>query len=501
MPNKISIELCQTLAKEKGGKCLSKEYKSKQKLLWECKEGHQWKTTYNTIKKSWCPECSKRIGGEKRKGNKNNYKKYKITIEYCKDLAKQKNGECLSEEYKSKQKLLWKCENNHTWETRVDRIQRGQWCNECHLLKVKPTIEKFKNYAISKGGECLSKEYIDSKTKLEWICKRNHIWKSKPRTDFWCKECSIIDSYKITIKDCEKFALKNEGECLSKEYISKIPIKWKCKRNHIWESIFNGYKYTGWCRECVNIEQTKYTIEDCIKSANDKNGKLLSKQYINVDTTMNWQCKEGHNFRTRYGHILEGSWCKKCWGLNNRLGLSECINWAKKLDGECLSIEYINKDTKMEWKCKEGHIWNATFGSLRSMNSWCPICSNKFYSKAQIQWLQYLSINKTIQHAETEEGEYKIQNTRYSADGYEKSTNTIYEYHGSYWHGDIRFYDPNDTNKSNNKKFGELLKNTLKKELIIRKLGYNYVCIWGYDWRRGIKAVISLQRLFRNKLR
>lgn len=223
---KLSLEDCKLSAEERDGKCLSEIYiNSSTKMKWECKEGHQWETTYRTIKRCWCPECSKRIGGEKRKGNKNRYKKYKITIKYCKDLAKQKNGECLSEEYKSNKKLLWKCENNHTWETRVDRIQSGRWCKECHLLKVKPTIEKFKNYAISKGGECLSKEYIDSKTKLEWICKRNHIWKSNPVTYSWCQECSIIDSYKITIKDCEKFALNNV----------KILLSWKQKYLYLTE--------------------------------------------------------------------------------------------------------------------------------------------------------------------------------------------------------------------------------------------------------------------------
>jgi hypothetical protein len=74
-------------------------------MKWKCKEGHQWETTFKFIKKnSWCPDCSKIISGKKRKGNKNN----KLTIQYCRDLAKQKKGECLSKEYKSKKKLLWK---------------------------------------------------------------------------------------------------------------------------------------------------------------------------------------------------------------------------------------------------------------------------------------------------------------------------------------------------------------------------------------------------------
>ena len=55
-----TIEECQTFAKEMGGKCLSKKYNgANEKLLWQCKKGHQWKQRYSRIKsqKEWCPTC------------------------------------------------------------------------------------------------------------------------------------------------------------------------------------------------------------------------------------------------------------------------------------------------------------------------------------------------------------------------------------------------------------------------------------------------------------
>ena len=90
---RYNIKDCLYIANSKGGKCLSLQYKSTTtKMKWECKEGHQWETTFKIIKKnSWCPDCSKIISGKKRKGNKNN----KLTIQYCRDLAKQKKGEYL----------------------------------------------------------------------------------------------------------------------------------------------------------------------------------------------------------------------------------------------------------------------------------------------------------------------------------------------------------------------------------------------------------------------
>jgi hypothetical protein len=54
-----SIERYQAIAKERGGFCLSKEYvNAHTKLLWQCKFGHQWEATPNTIQQgSWCLEC------------------------------------------------------------------------------------------------------------------------------------------------------------------------------------------------------------------------------------------------------------------------------------------------------------------------------------------------------------------------------------------------------------------------------------------------------------
>lgn len=55
-----SILEMQKIAIARGGKCLSHYYiNSKVKLLWQCNKGHQWFATPFSIKirKSWCPQC------------------------------------------------------------------------------------------------------------------------------------------------------------------------------------------------------------------------------------------------------------------------------------------------------------------------------------------------------------------------------------------------------------------------------------------------------------
>ena len=48
------------LAKKHNGKCLSKYYKNNRtKLIWQCSEGHIWRTKPSSIKSgSWCKKCS-----------------------------------------------------------------------------------------------------------------------------------------------------------------------------------------------------------------------------------------------------------------------------------------------------------------------------------------------------------------------------------------------------------------------------------------------------------
>jgi len=72
------IKELQKHAENKNGRLLSIKYiNSRQKLLWECSEGHQWKARWDNIKNAsqWCPECA---------SFKTEYK--------CKELLEQKLG-------------------------------------------------------------------------------------------------------------------------------------------------------------------------------------------------------------------------------------------------------------------------------------------------------------------------------------------------------------------------------------------------------------------------
>ena len=170
------------IAIEKDGKCLSAEYhNSKSKLLWACNKGHQWNATPDNIRQgAWCHEC----GGSK-----------KLTIEDMRQIAKDRNGKCLSQKYKNIQsKLEWECVNKHKWFSTPRDIRKGSWCHECGGSK-KLTIEEMHKIAKERSGRCLSKKYIGISTKLEWECLNQHRWFATPRgiknKGHWCPKCNI----------------------------------------------------------------------------------------------------------------------------------------------------------------------------------------------------------------------------------------------------------------------------------------------------------------------
>lgn len=122
---KYTIEKINRIIKKRGGRCLSKEYiKANRKLLFKCKNGHEWEALLsNIISGRWCPECF----GTKR-----------LTIEAMQVVARKKKGKCLSKRYYNNVKpLLWECEEGHRWKSPAVIVKAGVWCRKCLLAKKK----------------------------------------------------------------------------------------------------------------------------------------------------------------------------------------------------------------------------------------------------------------------------------------------------------------------------------------------------------------------------
>jgi G:T-mismatch repair DNA endonuclease (very short patch repair protein) len=106
----------------------------------------------------------------------------------------------------------------------------------------------------------------------------------------------------------------------------------------------------------------------------------------------------------------------------------------------------------------------------------------KGYSDAQIDWLNSIMTaeNISIQHAESPLGEYKIPGIG-KVDGYCHETNTVYEFHGDFWHGNPNRYKAENTNPISKKTYGELYQKTVIRDQRIRDAGYQLIVEWESD--------------------
>jgi len=233
------LKIAQKIAKENGGKCLSiKYYNNKTKMLWECKNKHQWKATLNNIKdkKQWCKRCHTALSAENRKLHNG--------LEIAKNTAKERNGQCLSENYLgTNSKMLWRCKNKHIWHASFQHIVYSKsWCPECFnlsrsdFLRLEGGLEIARKIAEENNGECLSTKYINIRTKMMWKCNKKHKWYAAlsdiKNKRSWCPECAQTKRAKSSNNSYILYHWKTGKELVCQALWEKKVVEY-LNKNHI----------------------------------------------------------------------------------------------------------------------------------------------------------------------------------------------------------------------------------------------------------------------------
>ncbi|WP_157656411.1 hypothetical protein [Burkholderia ubonensis] len=107
--------------------------------------------------------------------------------------------------------------------------------------------------------------------------------------------------------------------------------------------------------------------------AGRRGGQCLSETYAHPPKKLQWRCAAGHEWNASANTVYD-HWCPQCKVERRRLGIEKMHELAAARGGSCLSTEYINRGTPLQWQCSSGHCWWTTPGSVVA-GSWCPICS------------------------------------------------------------------------------------------------------------------------------
>lgn len=295
--------------------------------------------------------------------------------------------------------------------------------------------------AKNKDGICLSHEYKDIFTVYEFVCSRNHFLEIRA-TDLaagtWCKTCNLIDSGRYyDLSSLDNIAAKFDGKCLSVGYTRmRDKYYWQCKENHkFWkraEDVFAG----NWCKICSGKVGAKLSLDDLKKFAQQKGGDCLSTEFYRISDYYDWVCVQGHKWSAVAGAVLKGNqtWCRVCSG-NRVLSIKDLVAFAKSKGGLCLSTEYSNVAAKYKWQCSKGHTWEAEANSVINNGRWCHYCVHRV-SKPELEILDYLRNNTNLTLIGSKTG--LLKNKAFELDIYCPELFKGIEFNGDYWHSSDR---------------------------------------------------------------
>ena len=99
----------------------------------------------------------------------------------------------------------------------------------------------------------------------------------------------------------------------------------------------------------------------------------------------------------------------------------------------------------------------------------------EMYSKASITWLNTF---ENVRHALN--GEVNICGSK--IDGFNQETNTVYQFHGCFWHGCPKCYNEDTINNTNHETMGDLYEKTKERSTQITDAGFNLIEMWECKW-------------------
>ena len=243
----------------------------------------------------------------------------------------------------------------------------------------------------------------------------------------------------------------------------------------------------------------KKTHEQFISEIPVELGITIIGQYINTDTKIEYSCKHGGN-SARPWQILGFKHCCRqgyyesgiMWKSHTTTLEDIRARALKQRNNIDVSETYFEKHRYKKlcnvWCTKHNTYYNAMIGSKIGM---CPACykeqnvekifaagpkawasqsTGSFVSKAETKWLDGLNIK---------DRQVWLEDVKYKVDGYDKISNTVYLYHGRFWHGCPTTYGPEMIHPVIKIPMKDLYERTMYYENKIKEAGYNLIVEWG----------------------
>jgi hypothetical protein len=222
-------------------------------------------------------------------------------------------------------------------------------------------------------------------------------------------------------------------------------------------------------------------------------------EYLNTDTKIEYKCSHGTHFNypwqikkfkhcCRAGYYQSGKmWEKRTQTLDQlkkrvlkdrtSVDLSECYieetGYKKIANIKCTihNIYYSSRIQSKMGQCPECFTeYNLEKLKRAQVAAWSSQSTGSFVSKNETKWLDELAIKCR---------QVWLKDVNYKVDGFDTETNTVYLYHGKFWHGCPKTFDPEMIHPVVKLPMKELYEKTIMYENKIKDAGYNLIVKWG----------------------
>lgn len=265
-----------------------------------------------------------------------------------------------------------------------------------NLALSRPDLAREWNY---KGNFPLTPYQVGpySRRKVKWICKNGHRFQARVFNRFQgagCRYCAkkvVTPEYnlKVIYSDIAKDWDYKRNYPLRPEKVmphSRVVVYWDCEFGHKKRASVGNRVNGNGCAACKKIVASKdhnlakYSPFLVNEWDYDKNYPLTPYDVAPFsDKKVAWKCYgKKHEWVATISDRSRGSKCPQCTphSRNKIITIEDIQILAKKKGGECLSEKYVSRNSKLQWKCKEGHIWETSLTYVKS-GSWCRICRCK----------------------------------------------------------------------------------------------------------------------------
>ena len=246
-----ALQRLREAARQLGIECLDTEWLGvNAHYRLRCAQGHEYQRKPNAILTygRGCPEC------------RNHARLARLQA-----IAEQHGGRCLEARYLGN-KALYRviCAKSHTWKVTGGAILQGTWCLQCARAqtgernRLSDGLDRLRELARARGGECLSLRYDLSITYYHMRCAKGHEWRVIGARIFkgnWCRKC-YISANRDSLESMQAIAAARGGSCLSTTYRNRnTKLTWLCHRGHSWSAIPGNVKKGHWCPTCSHMRK------------------------------------------------------------------------------------------------------------------------------------------------------------------------------------------------------------------------------------------------------